>query len=100
MCHQGIYLDGASNNIACNTDSNIALLFNMTIGTCNFCNNLTTGSVAIGGTGNVKVGNVFSFKSENITSSGINDIINVFNNITLLLLKIFKTFNLIVFCAV
>ena len=36
----------------------------------------------MGGTGTLKIGNVFSFKSADIVSSGINDTINVFNNIT------------------
>jgi hypothetical protein len=36
----------------------------------------------MGGTGTLRIGNVFSFKSADIVSSGINDTINVFNNIT------------------
>jgi hypothetical protein len=50
--------------------------------TINLFNNLTTGTLNIGGLGNVKVGNVFTFKSADITSSGTNDTINLFNNIT------------------
>ena len=64
-------------------DSVINLFNNITTGTINLGNSLTsTGTLNMGGVGNVKVGNVFTFKSENIISSGINDTINLFNNIT------------------
>jgi hypothetical protein len=43
---------------------------------------ITTNDIRLGFTGNVKIGNVFTFQSENITSSGTADIINLFNNIT------------------
>jgi hypothetical protein len=59
----------------------ITLFNNLTTGILNVGNGLTTGTLNLGGVGNVKVGNVFTFKSENITSSGVADIINVFNNI-------------------
>jgi hypothetical protein len=50
--------------------------------TFNFCNNLTNGTTMnIGGLGTVKICNVFSFKGYDIVSSGINDTINLFNNI-------------------
>ena len=47
-----------------------------------FSNIASTKTINLGGVGTVKVGNVFSFKSADIVSSGINDTINVFNNIT------------------
>ena len=48
----------------------------------NFCNNLLTGNtMQMGGAGTVKICNVFSFKGYDIVSSGINDTINLFNNI-------------------
>ena len=55
---------------------------NITTGTANLCTGLSTGTLYLGGIGNIRVGNVFTFKNENITSSGIADTINVFNNIT------------------
>jgi hypothetical protein len=60
----------------------INLFNNITTGNVNIGTGLSTGTCYLGDVGNVKVGNVFTFKSENITSSGINDTINVFNNIT------------------
>ena len=49
----------------------------------NFCNNLlSSNTMYMGGLGTTTIGNVFSFKSYDIVSSGINDTINLFNNIT------------------
>ena len=77
-------IGGAGNIILCNSFKTLTNKIEYTgTGTCEICANIpNTQSLYLGGVGNIKVGNVFTFKSADIISSGINDVINVFNNIT------------------
>jgi len=78
----GVFTFQRENITTSGINDTINIFNNITTGIANIATSLTTGTCYLGGVGNIKVGNVFTFKSADITSSGTADIINVFNNIT------------------
>ena len=94
LCHQGMYMDGTTNQINIDSNSTFGLLGGLTEGTCNFCNvlstgtlnicrNLTTGIINIGTTtGTVNMFSKLLFTANSILSNESYDSINLFTNLT------------------